>query len=129
VYPSCFHDIPRHIVYKYKSLSRRDEIDRLFTSCELWFACAKGFNDPFDTAIIYNCDGVDTPIAERWAVAAARRHMPDKSDAERAEFVAKRLRTIRNDPNELISMRDRHIEMSRRGSCASAGAAFEHQKA
>jgi hypothetical protein len=118
-----FPEATSQILYKYRPIELSGPVERLLQSGELRFSCAREFNDPFDTAITYVFDGVNEPIAEKWAVAAAKRHMPLKSDSERAAFVAERLRRIRQDPRETTKMRSESIEADydRFGICSLAG--------
>jgi hypothetical protein len=105
-----FDDISDKTLYKYRTTSRISEIIRLISNGELWFSSARSFNDPFDTAITYNFEGADSPIAEKWAVKAVNFHFPNLSQIEKERMVAERLKQIRNDPDFIEASRQEAIE-------------------
>jgi hypothetical protein len=110
--PIIFPEVLLSSLYKYRPLTHIEHIPRMLSLGELWFGSARSFNDPFDTSITYNFDGVDTPLAERWAADAAHRHMPDATEKENRDYVARRLREIRNNPRELEVQQAKQIEMA-----------------
>ena len=89
------------IVYKYRWFDPAGKHLRLITLGELWFACAKDFNDPFDTSFRYNFDGLHTELGERWARDAANRHQSDLSPHDRETFALARIAELRNDPKQV----------------------------
>jgi len=95
---------------KYKTVASIEQIFRMLRYGELWFSSAKSFNDPFDTALTYNFDGLHTGLAERWMDSAAEQHTPELSVEERAKFKVNRLHQIRTDPNEIENMRQGSID-------------------
>jgi Protein of unknown function (DUF2971). len=105
-----FKNITEKVLYKYRWATPIDQVKELISTGKLWFSSAKSFNDPFDTAITYNYDGVNSPIAERWAHNAVNRYMPELSLLERDQYVANRLHQIRTDPNDILANRQEAIE-------------------
>lgn len=111
-------DIP--VLYKYRPANPPEQIHRLVEAGEIWFGRANDFNDPFDTAITYNFDGLHAEIAGRWALQAAHRHMPHLTENARKQFAAERLDKIRKDPVYLRKMQQEFIDHNYRtfGICS-----------
>lgn len=111
------------VLYKYRTFDPDGHNLRIITHGELWFSSAKSFNDPFDTAITYNFDGIETELAERWARVAVNRQLPYLTPAEKETFVARRLAEIRSAPAFLERASEAFIEMKRQsvGICSLAG--------
>jgi hypothetical protein len=98
------------ILFKY----RRFDVDgrhlRLITHSELWFACAKDFNDPFDTSFGYNFEGIDSEIGERWARNAVEKFESHLTPPQREERARIRITEIRNDPSYTEQSKREFIE-------------------
>jgi hypothetical protein len=103
-------DIP--VLYKYRPTTPLKEVCQLIESGELWFSRATSFNDPFDTAITYNFEGLNSDIAEKWAIQATNRYESHLTEDARRKFAAKRLSEIRSDPAYLQKMQVEFIEQN-----------------
>jgi hypothetical protein len=101
-------DIP--ILFKYRKATPVEEVQRMIQSGELWFSRATSFNDPFDTAITYNFNGLDSDLAAKWVPHAIDKYERQLTEAARRELAAKRLAEIRNDPTYIQRMRMEFIE-------------------
>ncbi|MDP2208097.1 MAG: DUF2971 domain-containing protein [Bacteroidota bacterium] len=94
-------------LYKYR---RFDELDlRLITHSEIWFSCAKPFNDPFDTSLSYNYDDHDGKMGGEWTRWADKQINSHLSPQEREKIRLERLSLLKN-PKYLEKMRNEVIE-------------------
>ena len=98
------------ILYKYRRFDADGKHIRLITHRELWFASAKDFNDPFDTAFRYNLEGLEGELGERWARVATDRHLSHFGPEEREKYAATRLAKLREDPDEIQRMHQHTID-------------------
>ncbi len=109
-----FENINIPIVYKYRPKLPIEQVHRLIETGEIFFSRADSFNDPFDTALTYNFEGLNTILAEKWIQHAAKRQMPNASEMEQTKFAITRLAEIRNDPTYQRKMEKDSIEKNYR---------------
>lgn len=110
-------------LYKYRQFDDSRRNLRIISHSELWFSCAKSFNDPFDTAFTYNFEGLHDELAERWALDAADRHFSDLPLHERRDRAMRILAAIRNSPTYQQEKEREFVEDNYRtfGICSFAG--------
>lgn len=111
------------ILYKYRHFDPSGHSLRIISRSELWFSCAKFFNDPFDTAFTYDFDGLYTELAERWARNAVNRYNPELPETEREILARQRLTRIRNDTAYQNGKQEEFVESNYQtfGICSLAG--------
>lgn len=111
------------ILYKYRNFDPSGHSLRIISHSELWFSCAKSFNDPFDTALTYNFDGLHTELAEKWSLSAVNNSFPMLPKAEKKKLAMQRLAEIRKDPIYIEQRRRDFIEQNYQtfGICSLAG--------
>lgn len=85
-------------MYKFRHFDAHGHHLSLITQSNLWFANAKSFNDPFDTAFEYNFDRRDTDLAVEWARSAVMRHESHLSPELREMRIRELVDKIRTDP-------------------------------
>lgn len=95
-----FDGITQQILYKYRPAQPIRHVLRLLKYGSLWFSSARAFNDPFDTSITYNLDGLETDLAERWVESASLKFAGDWPEEKRLQFNRDRLLALRTDPVE-----------------------------
>ena len=86
------------ILYKYRFFDPDGYHLRMIKDAEIWFASAQSFNDPFDSSLQFDFDGVNTELAEKWARKAVERDSPHLTQAERNDVAARELSKFRSDP-------------------------------
>ncbi len=111
------------ILYKYRAFDDAGRNIRTISHAEFWFASAKSFNDPFDSAFNYNFDGLHAELAEKWARSAAHHYQANLTNVEKEHDAMRKLSQIRSDPNYLDRMYQHFIEESNNqfGICSFAG--------
>jgi hypothetical protein len=108
---STFQTAPP-ILYKYRRFDSEGKHFRVITHGELWFACARDFNDPFDTSFQYNFDGLNTELGERWARDAANRYETHLNPLERERLAIARIEELRRSPEECRRLSQKIIELN-----------------
>ena len=118
-----FKNVNQKTLYKYRVASPKEDLFKIISGGELRFNSGQAFNDPFDTAISYTIDKIDTPLVEQWLRQSTIDFMPDSSKEARDSHIAQRLHEIRTDPDEIRWMRQKQIELNYQevGICSLAG--------
>ena len=112
------------VLYKFRRFDSQRRHLSLITQSDIWFACARDFNDPFDIAFEYNLDGVDTDLAVEWARNAVRRHEPHLRPEQREVRTLERVTEIRNNPAYLQRVKAEFVEHNQNtfGICSLSAA-------
>ena len=98
-------------LYKYRCFDEEGHIFDLIRKGELWFSSARSFNDPFDTSITYNYDGLYDQEAQNWVCSIIKHDCPNLPFDEKEKLIAKKLYEIRNNPSILLQRKNAIIEM------------------
>ena len=99
------------ILYKYCCFDEEGHVFDLIRKGKMWFSSARCFNDPFDTSITYNYDGLYDKIAQDWVYSIIECDYPNLSFSEKKKLATEKLNEIRRDPSILLQRMDAIIEM------------------
>jgi hypothetical protein len=97
------------ILYKYRFFDDKGYHIRIIENAELWLPSARSFNDPFDSSLQYNFDGLDGEPAEKWVRNAIARQRPDLPEGERKSLAGDKLREIRSHRGERLTWLRRYF--------------------
>lgn len=108
------------IIYKYRCFDENGYVFNMIRDGEIWFSSARNFNDPFDTAITHNFDGLYDQIAEVWVRNILIQDMQHLSSSEIENYTSIKLKEIRENPQVLMQRQRDIIEMQHKkfGICS-----------
>jgi len=103
-------EIAPPVLYKYRTFDLRCRNLSIIKHSEIWFACAKDFNDPFDMSFEYNFDGLHSELGLNWARNAVNRHENHLNPEQRERRALERITEIRKDPEYLKEVKKDFVE-------------------
>ncbi|RCW82520.1 DUF2971 family protein [Halanaerobium sp. DL-01] len=97
------------VLYKYKSFDKNNYTYDMLENGNLYFASAKSFNDPFDSALPYNFEGINSKKGEIWVKKLINKEFSNLGEDKRikiSEGTQKRIGT----PEHIKKMKKDIIE-------------------
>ncbi|HAR49273.1 hypothetical protein ER57_04625 [Smithella sp. SCADC] len=83
-------------LYRYRSMNS-ENLSRIFTHCELYFAKPKEFNDPFDCQPPFSINNYSENDLREHFENAYKSECPEICDAKRKAIIEKRIEAISNN--------------------------------
>jgi hypothetical protein len=108
------------ILYKYRYFDDKGYHLQNLSNAELRFNSANHFNDPFDSAIEFDLEGIDSDIAIQMTENIVKRKYPQLGPLQQRKLAEEITIKIKNDPSHVSSFQQSQINNNydRFGICA-----------